>query len=199
MTTKVTDGMTSGLVKTSSLASKTPSSKSSGDEGKVVQLNASGSIPSVYGGGTIAARYYDEDAVHATTTTAIPSDDTIPTSSEGAATGLSITTGTLAASTNRLRVRVTGVLSNSTTQDMVLALFNGGAAAVRTTWATCRTADWPEPLVLEYEYAPGATTAVTFTVRYGSNSGTCAKNGTSSTRRFGGTAALTMVVEEIGA
>jgi hypothetical protein len=45
MTTKVTDGMTSGLVKTSSLASKTPTSKSSGDEGKVVQLNAAGVIP----------------------------------------------------------------------------------------------------------------------------------------------------------
>ena len=48
MTTKVSDGMTEGLVKTSNLASKTPSSKSSGDEGKVVQLDSSGGIPDHY-------------------------------------------------------------------------------------------------------------------------------------------------------
>ena len=148
------------------------------------------------GGGKIVARYYDEDAVHATTTTSIPSDDTAPTSSEGTATGLSITTNTLTNSSNRLRVRVSGCLSNSATQDMVLVLFDG-SSAVRTVWATARAADWPEPLVMEYEVAPGATTAKTYSVRFGSTSGTCAKNGTTATRRYGGTAALTMIVEEI--
>tara|TARA_R100001244_G_scaffold87987_1_gene67159 strand:- start:1157 stop:1897 length:741 start_codon:yes stop_codon:yes gene_type:complete len=40
--------MTSGLLKTSNLASKAPSAKSSGDEGKVVQLDATGGVPSYF-------------------------------------------------------------------------------------------------------------------------------------------------------
>jgi len=179
-------------------ASGNPAAVAAGTSGHFLKSQGAGSVPVfAAAGGKVISRYYDEDADDDTTTTQIPSDDTAPTSSEGAATDLSITTGTLASSSNRLRVRVIGVLSNSATQDMALTLFNGGAAAIRTVWATARAADWPEPLVLEYEYAPGATTAVTFTVRYGSNSGTCAKNGTTSTRRYEGTAALTMVVEEI--
>ena len=59
MTTKVSDGMTTGLVKTDNLASKAPSSKSSGDEGKVVQLDSSGGVPSAYlgtSGGVLQVR-----------------------------------------------------------------------------------------------------------------------------------------------
>ena len=168
-----------------------------GNANEFLQTNGSGVTTwAEAGGGKIVARYYDEDAVHATTTTSIPSDDTVPTSSEGTATNLSITTNALASSSNRLRVRVCGCLSNSATQDMLLVLFDG-STAVRTVWATARYADWPEPLVMEYEVAPGATTAKTYSVRYGSTSGTCAKNGTTATRRYGGTAALTMIVEEI--
>ena len=48
MTTKVSGGMTEGVVKTSDLASKTPSSKSSADEGKIVQLDSTGGIPPTY-------------------------------------------------------------------------------------------------------------------------------------------------------
>ena len=48
MTTKVSDGMTKGLLKTSNLASKSPSSKSTDDEGKVVQLDSTGGVPDTY-------------------------------------------------------------------------------------------------------------------------------------------------------
>jgi len=170
--------------------------------GNIPVLDGSAKLPSaviptsVSGEGKVIARYYDEDVAHDTTTTAIPADDTIPQSGEGKVTGLSITTATLASSSNRLRVRVTGVISNSSTNNMVMALFNGGASAVRSTYAVCRTADSPEPLALEYEYAPGATTAVTFTVRYGSDSGTCSINGPAS-RLYGGSLGWTMIVEEI--
>ena len=41
------------------------------------------------------------------------------------------------------------------------------------------------------------TTAVTFTVRYGSDGGTCAKNGVDSGRRYGAILGWTMIVEEI--
>lgn len=158
----------------------------------------SGVVPVSAIDGKIIARYYDEDVVHGTTTTAIPNDDTIPQNTEGAATDLSITTNTLISSSNRLRVRVTGCIANGTAdRAMVMALFNGGASAVRVAAGRSAMADALFPLSLEYEYAPGATTAVTFTVRYGSDGGTCAKNGVDSGRRYGAILGWTMIVEEI--
>ncbi len=59
MPTKVGAAMTDGVVKTSEKASKSPSNKSAADEGKVVQLDSSGQIPTPYyeGGGTNTPRF----------------------------------------------------------------------------------------------------------------------------------------------
>jgi len=54
MPTKVGSGMTDGVVKTAEKASKSPSNNAASDEGKIVQLNSSGKIPTAYydAGGT---------------------------------------------------------------------------------------------------------------------------------------------------
>ncbi len=59
MPTKVGSDMTDGVVKATEKASKSPSNKSAGDEGKIVQLNSSGQIPTAYyeAGGTNSPRF----------------------------------------------------------------------------------------------------------------------------------------------
>lgn len=74
MTTRVTPGLTTGVVKDTDKASKLTTSSSASDEGKVVQLNASGEIPTGYysAGGTNSPRflaYANSEQNYGTTTT----------------------------------------------------------------------------------------------------------------------------------
>lgn len=48
MTTRVDSEFTTGVIKTSEKSSKVAVNASAGDEGKIVQLNASGKIPSAF-------------------------------------------------------------------------------------------------------------------------------------------------------
>lgn len=48
MATRVNSDMTDGVVKTAEKASKSPSNNAASDEGKIVQLNSSGKIPTAY-------------------------------------------------------------------------------------------------------------------------------------------------------
>ena len=48
MTTRVTPGLTTGVVKDTDKASKLTTSSNASDEGKILQLNASGEIPAGY-------------------------------------------------------------------------------------------------------------------------------------------------------
>lgn len=82
MTTRVTPGLTTGVVKDTDKASKLTTSSSASDEGKVVQLNASGEIPTGYysAGGTntpnfSATRTYNQTGVSDNTETKIEFDN----------------------------------------------------------------------------------------------------------------------------
>ena len=164
-------------------------------DGGFMKTDSSGNL-SFASASKLVARYYAEDTAHGSTTTQIPGDDTIPQSGEGTQV-LSITTDALASSSNRIRVFYGGSLSCSSGNNYGLALFVGGSGAVHSTMVTANTDTRPQSINGAWEYAPGATTALTISVRYGGGGGTTYKNGHSGGRQWGGSQAVTLIVEEI--
>jgi hypothetical protein len=168
-----------------------------GAANQILETDGSGNLDWVAaGGGKVVKRYYDEDAAYGSTTTLIPQDDSAPQSSEGTEI-LSITTDTLSSSSNRIRCFYSASLSCSSGTNYGLALFNGGSSAVHGMMVTSNTATRPQSINAAWEYAPGATTALVISVRYGGGSGTTYKNGHSGGRQWGGAQACTLIVEEI--
>jgi len=175
----------------------------------VVQLDGSAKLPAVdgsaltnVGGGKIVSRYYVEYTTYSSTATSIPADDTIPQITEGVEI-LTLTTGTLSAATNRLRITYGGCFTGDAVgAKCTAALFDGATDAIHVITGNRASAQntHPYPLNGVYEYAPGATTAKTISVRYGANgSDTMYVNGIHTGRAFGGSLAWTLVVEEIEA
>lgn len=175
----------------------------------VVQLTAAAKLPAVDGslltnmsaGGKIVSRYYAENATYGNTATAIPADDTKPQITEGVQI-LTLTTGTLSAATNRLRITYGGCFTTNTVgAACAAAVFDGGTDALHTVVSyPTSTNSYEYPLNGVYEYAPGATTAKTISIRYGANSTyVMYVNGQSSARFYGGSSAWTLVVDEISA
>jgi hypothetical protein len=175
----------------------------------VVQLTAAAKLPAVDGslltglsaGGKIVSRYYAENATYGNTATAIPADDTKPQITEGVQI-LTVTTGTLSAASNRLRITYGGCFtSNTIGAACAAAVFDGAADALHTVvFYPTSNNSYEYPLNGVYEYAPGATTAKTISVRYGANAAyVMYVNGQSAARFYGGSSAWTLVVEEISA
>ena len=195
MTTKVSDGMTSGLVKDSNLASKAPVSKSAGDEGKVVQLDSTGAIPTVYGGGKIIQRAFASTSAVATGTTVMVADDTIPQITEG---NEAITLAITPTSASSRLIIVANVFQSAavSADNCVTALFQDStadalAAVVETLHGTT---------TLVHEMVSGTTSATTFKVRAGQTAtGTWTLNGWSGARKLGGVASTTLTILEIEA
>jgi hypothetical protein len=138
---------------------------------------------------------YAEYTTSASVTTAIPLDDSTPTSSEG--TQILSVSITPTSDANRLRARFQGwgsAIEEGTPRAMNCAMFTG---------TTCRAASSAPGgsgmLCAEFEYVPGSTSSVTISVRVGAASGALRLNGdaASSARRFGGASRATLVVEEI--
>jgi hypothetical protein len=144
-------------------------------------------------GMTIGRAYVEATAKADITATTPAQDDTIPLISEG--TEILSVSYTVKVSTSRVRVRTTfhGVTSGAIT--FAGALFAGSTClAASMKGASTAKSD----MTLEAEYAPGATGAVTFSVRVGVGSGTFYLNASSSVdRAFGGASLSTIVVEEI--
>ena len=195
MTTKVSDGMTSGLVKDSNLASKAPVSKSAGDEGKVVQLDSTGAIPTVYGGGKIIQRAFASTSAVATGTTVMVADDTIPQITEG---NEAITLAITPTSASSRLIIVANIFQSAavSADNCVTALFQDStadalAAVVETLHGTT---------TLVHEMVSGTTSATTFKVRAGQTAtGTWTLNGWSGARKLGGVASTTLTILEIEA
>lgn len=135
----------------------------------------------------------------ATTTTAIPADNTIPQNTEGAEVlSASITPQS---SGSKLRVKVSVMLAHSSTSikctaalfqdddvDAVAAMGHSNAGANGT-------------FIIEFTYetdSPATTASTTFSVRVGGNTGsTLTFNGSAGTGLYGGVAVSTLTIEEI--
>lgn len=133
-------------------------------------------------------------------TTTIPLDNTIPQISEG--TQVLQVQITPKSATNKLRVRVSGMWTNSSgPATNVWAIFNGGANAIRAAAGYVPVTDALFPFSGEVEYVPGSTTMQTITLRLGKagGAGSVLYDSVSAGLVFGGAAAVTLTVEEIKA
>ncbi|MFN9113683.1 MAG: hypothetical protein ACK5XN_26740, partial [Bacteroidota bacterium] len=131
--------------------------------------------------------------------TSLPFDDTIPQNTEGTQIlSASITPKT---TTNRVRVRFTAMFgtANAGGGHCSAAFFlNSTVNAIHATTAYVAATSVAASISEEWEFVPGATSAQTIAVRVGGNGFTMAVNGVDgSTRRFGGVAAATLVLQEI--
>jgi hypothetical protein len=129
------------------------------------------------------------------TSTAIPSDNTIPQVGEGDEVFSQAFTPRSAAST----LTVTAVLHlshASSNIDLTAALFVDGAAnAVAAAGDTSHGAALAQ-ITLRYTVASGSTAARTYSVRYGGASGTTYFNRLSGGSIYGGVITSTLVIEE---
>jgi hypothetical protein len=148
----------------------------------------------------VVDRAYGEYTANANIASTLPFDDTTPQNTEGAQIiSVSITPKSTA---NRIRLRFQGVvISGVGSVNIAAAVFSSASAdALRTTFSSTGGADFATTLYLEHEYVPASTSAHTFTVRVGSQTGAAFRmNGAASARFFGGTMAATLVLEEIQA
>ena len=131
----------------------------------------------------------------ATTSTAIPDDDSIPQSSEGAQAMTAAITPTDA--NNKLVIAHVGNYSAGTSSYIVAALFQDAiAAALAASYAFCES-NGANVLSVKHVMTAGSTSELTFKVRFGSDAGVVTFNGRASGRKMGGVMSSTLVIMEI--
>lgn len=128
---------------------------------------------------------------------AIPVDDTIPAISEG--TQITSAAITPKSSSNKLRVRVSGIGTLTAAGAMVAAVFrDAGTDAIGMGFTTVLNANNTLPVTLETQVDASTTASTTFSLRVGpSGTMTMYTNGSTSARIGGGVAEWRLVVEEI--
>jgi len=155
-------------------------------------------LASVNGGGKLVQRVEGTPfTTYASTSTIIPDDDTIPAITEGAE--YATVTITPVSATNRLIIEATAdQVSSSTSATIIIALFQDTtAAAIGASRVWNSSAGWVKTYSVRHEMAAGTTSATTFRVRIGPNTGTAYINGGSSGRFLGGSTAVRISVTEV--
>ena len=136
-------------------------------------------------------------STHTTETThGIPADDTIATSSEGKEVmTLSITP---ISASSKLLIKVVMFGSSRNDAVMTAALFqDSGSASIAQINAYQSTGTGTHALQFNHYMTSGTTSATTFKVRGGVNSGTFTFNGHSEVRQLGGIASSSIIIQEI--
>lgn len=134
------------------------------------------------------------------TSTTIPTDDTIPQNTEGAE--WATVTITPKNASNRLVIEAffSLVTTGTSTATACFALFQDSTAnALAATGATQTTGGYISNAYVKHEMAAGTTSATTFKVRAGASSGNLYVNGGTSARTYGGIASVRISVTEISA
>jgi hypothetical protein len=128
--------------------------------------------------------------------TNIPNDDTIPQSSEGTEIITVSITPTSASST--IEIEFCAIGAGAASACIIAALFkDSGANALQVSTTVGGSVSLPACISLLHLESAGSTSARTYKIRVGMNSGTCRLNGTTSARMYGGAAAAWLVVREI--
>ena len=131
------------------------------------------------------------------TAVALPYDDTIPQITEG----LELITATITPknASNRLRIEFDGIINCSTSVGVgSVALFQDATANALTArggFGADSGKSWN--CGFSHEMAAGTTSATTFRVRFGPDTGTAYINGNAA-RKFGGVQAARLRITEIG-
>lgn len=150
--------------------------------------------------GAIIGRAYAEQAPTSYIPGTIPIDNTAPQIGEG--TQLISVSYTVKQSTSRIRIRLDGFVSWSIDNSVfVCALFSSASAsAIQITshqQSNDSSGERTVPLPMEYEYAPGAAGALTFSVRIGVTPDSTIQIAQYATANLGSVGRITLVVEEI--
>jgi hypothetical protein len=133
-----------------------------------------------------------------TGTTSIPTDDTVPTSTEGFE--IFTLAFTPKSATNKLKITVNATASSNIagSYNIVVTLFqDSGTSAIATAIAVGAGSTYMTPVNLIHYMNAGTTSSTTFKVRIGATgAGTTTVNGQSSARLFGGTLNSSITIEE---
>lgn len=144
--------------------------------------------------GTVIHKSITSYNSNTTLNTALPIDDTIPTSSEGAE--IISQANTAFSATTKVRLRFQGTLAAANVINGVVLLIDG--TAVQATLVDPGSVNLPNVATFEYIHTPGDTSSHTYSVRAGNAGGSTLRfNGTTSARVFGGILAATLTIDEI--
>ena len=154
---------------------------------------ASGGTGAVSVNGVVQTVNVTDSAV-ADGTTVIPWDDTIPQKTEGdELMTLAITPKN---TSNILHIDVTILVSNLATQQTAAIFQDTTAGAIAVAGVYIDTADKNYTLTFRHKMLAGTTSATTFKVRSGGQSGTTTFNGAGSARKYGGVASSSITITE---
>jgi hypothetical protein len=142
-------------------------------------------------------KYTGSYATNADLTTAIPLDDTTPTSSEGTQV---ISVGSVVVPTTTARVRgvFTAPLGSAQTSTPIVAIFRGTtciAVGMSRMIVGIGGAQSVGEFILSFNDLPGSAATFTYSVRVGADTGTIRLNGNTAGRYFGGTAKAVLDLE----
>tara|TARA_R110000787_G_scaffold50722_6_gene120645 strand:+ start:480 stop:1076 length:597 start_codon:yes stop_codon:yes gene_type:complete len=160
---------------------------------------ASGGTGGTSGGGKVLQVVNVQTGAVATTTTAIPFDDTIPQNTEGGEFMTLAITPTSA--TSKLRIDVVGNGScTDTSAHIAFPLFQDSTAGALAVAGLVPFANRAANISHTHYMTAGTTSETTFKVRGGASVGsTFTFNGTSSARKYGGVLASSITITEISA
>ena len=126
----------------------------------------------------------------------IPLDNTVPDIGEG--TQIISASITPKYATSLIRVRFMGQATAAVANKVSVAIFRVGLSpAIAATYSTVPSSTEGSAIALEREDSPATTSAVTYTVRAGAQSGNVYFNGLGSSSVFGSASSATLVLEEI--
>lgn len=129
-------------------------------------------------------------------TTVMPFDDTIPQNTEGDEALTVSYTPVNASST--IEVTFSGMIGGATSARIVIGLFkDSGADALYATSTTNVGSTGAMQTAFTYRESAASTSARTYKIRFGPQSGTAYMNGTNGSRAFGGTCKAEIVITEI--
>lgn len=168
-----------------------------GSQGSDGAQGAQGAQGDTGGSGSVIQVVNVQTGASTTGSTTIPLDDTIPQNTEGTQyMSLAITPSDAA---NKLRIDVVFYGSADATEEVIVALFQDAIAdALAAISAYNDTIDGGRILMLTHYMTAGTTSATTFKVRAGTDSGaTLTFNGSAGNRQFGGVAASSITITEI--
>lgn len=136
-------------------------------------------------------------ATRATTSTTIPLDNTIPQNTEGADSGITCTITPKNAS-NKLVILVHANVTAAGGNTAIVALFQDSTAnALQTAAEEYTFTSAGHPIDFVHYMTAGTTSATSFKIRYGANTGSAYINGDSSAALFGGTFITGITVLEV--
>lgn len=141
----------------------------------------------------LVQRRYATYTANASLTTALPIDDTIPQSTEGASFISDSITGT---ASNIIRATVMGSMSSASAQNAV-AMFKAAGDAFQAIGFSANSTATGQNFCLIGEFTASGS-AQTVDCRIGNNAGSAVRlNGTTTARQFGGTQAAILILEEM--